>query len=224
MHLSGIVFAFSSLISLSTAHFRLVDPPPRGFSEDMLTRFPCGGQSMSKSRTSVSLTDLEMPIALEMGHDQTAVQVLLALGSHPGSNFNITLVPTFRQVGLGDFCLPSVSLDEQRLGVKPVDGMNATLQVVTNGDPNGGLYNCADITFSSTTEYTVPSSCKNGTGVTATPFSGEAATRNANESTPNGQPQRGNSGSGPTSNIAGHLETATWGVLGAIVVGGVALL
>ncbi|KMU75317.1 hypothetical protein CISG_04736 [Coccidioides immitis RMSCC 3703] len=97
MHLSGIVFAFSSLISLSTAHFRLVDPPPRGFSEDMLTRFPCGGQSMSKSRTSVSLTDLEMPIALEMGHDQTAVQVLLALGSHPGSNFNITLVPTVMQ-------------------------------------------------------------------------------------------------------------------------------
>jgi hypothetical protein len=27
------------------------------------------------------------------------------------------------------------------------DGMIATTQVVTNGGPNGGLYNCADITF-----------------------------------------------------------------------------
>jgi hypothetical protein len=26
--------------------------------------------------------------------------------------------------------------------------MQATIQVVTNGDPDGGLYNCADVTLS----------------------------------------------------------------------------
>ena len=51
-------------------------------------------------------------------------------------------------------------------GMSITEGMNATIQVVTNGDPDGGLYNCADITFSAGAE---PASgvCVNGTGVTA---------------------------------------------------------
>lgn len=75
-----------------------------------------------------------------MGHDQAAFQVLLGLGNDVGENFNITLIPTVRQKGLGKFCLPDVSLDEDAIGVKVREGMNATLQVVTSGDPNGGLY------------------------------------------------------------------------------------
>jgi hypothetical protein len=78
---------------------------------------------------------------MTMGHDQTALQVLLGLGNDPGNNFNISVLPLMRQVGLGDLCLPNVRLDETVLGVAPTDGMNATLQVVTNGDPSGGLYN-----------------------------------------------------------------------------------
>ena len=72
-----------------------------------------------------------------MGHDETAIQILLGLGDNPGDNFNITLVPTIRQEGLGDFCLQGVSLPTD-IGI--TDGTNATLQVVTNGDPTGGLY------------------------------------------------------------------------------------
>ncbi|WEW61407.1 hypothetical protein PRK78_006897 [Emydomyces testavorans] len=232
MYLSQSLIAFTSLISFSTAHFLLNAPPPRGFSEDQQVNFPCGGQSVSNSRTKVSLKDPQLSVALDMGHDQAAVQVLLGLGNDPGSNFNITLVPTFRQVGLGSFCLPRVSLDGKLLGVALQDGMNATLQVVTNGDPKGGLYNCADLTFSSTTDFSVPSKCTNGTGVTAMPFSGDASKRNANQSTPNGQAQQGgggspsqSSGQAPkSSNVAAPLETAAWGILGAIVAGGVAVL
>ncbi|EEP81153.1 hypothetical protein UREG_05995 [Uncinocarpus reesii 1704] len=230
MHFPRRILALSSLFSLSAAHFVLVEPTPRGFSEDELSNFPCGGQSVSDSRTKVSLNDPKISIALEMGHDQTAVQVLLGLGNDPGSNFNITLVPTFRQTGLGDFCLPEVSLQEQLMGVGLEDGMNATLQVVTNGDPTGGLYNCADITFSSTTEFAVSGKCKNGTGINAEAFSGDAAQRNANASTPNGQAQQGGSNTDPSgpaptsSNIAAPLQTAGWGILGAVVAGGVALL
>lgn len=147
MFFSQSLVVLTSLLSLSTAHFVLSDPPARGFSENQQINFPCGGQSVSKSRTKVSLEDALISIALEMGHDQAAVQVLLGLGNDPGSNFNITLVPTFRQIGLGDFCLPRVRFDEELLGVPLEDGMNATLQVVTNGDPSGGLYNVSHSVF-----------------------------------------------------------------------------
>lgn len=145
MFLSQPLIVLTSLLSLSTAHFVLSDPPARGFSENEQPNFPCGGQSVSKTRTKVSLKDPQISITLEMGHDQAAVQVLMGLGNDPGSNFNITLHPTFRQIGLGDFCLPNVRLDEALLGVPLRDGMNATLQVVTNGDPSGGLYNVSFI-------------------------------------------------------------------------------
>lgn len=32
-------------------------------------------------------------------------------------------------------------------GLNITEGTNATIQVQSNGDPDGGLYNCADITF-----------------------------------------------------------------------------
>lgn len=83
-----------------------------------------------------------------MGHDQAAFQVLLGLGNDPGENYNITLIPTLRQMGLGKFCLPDVSLDEDAIGVKVKEGMNGTVQVVTSGDPDGGLYQVFSIFLS----------------------------------------------------------------------------
>lgn len=89
---------------------------------------------------------------------------------------------------------------------------------------------CADIQFSSTATYNQPSSCKNNTGISAVPFSGAAAQRHANESTADGQAQSessgGHGGHGGTQSTAGAvpLQTAAWGMLGAAVVGGVAVL
>jgi len=219
-------FPLITLLTLTSAHFKLQAPPSRPFNEDTAGTFPCAGQQISSSRTQIPLSTSELSIVLEMGHDQTAVQVLLALGDDPGSNFNITLVHTFGQTGLGLFCLQNVPITEAVLGAPLRDGMNATLQVVTNGDPSGGLYNCADLTFSSTApQLSRPSNCVNGTGTKATLFSGDAAKRNANESTPNGQPQGGGAGPKPSStNVATPLQTVAWGILGAVVVGGAALL
>lgn len=89
-----------------------------------------------------------------------------------------------------------------------------------------------------------PSSCTNNTGISAIAFTGAAAERNANESTADGQAQSGSSGSSSDSGShSGHssatqtssttasstagavaLETAAWGILGAAVVGGLAVL
>jgi len=225
-------FPLISFLTLTSAHFKLVDPQARGFNEETLGAFPCGGQMSSGRRTQIPLNNPELFLALEMGHDQSAVQVLLALGNDPETHFNITLIQTFRQVGLGSFCLPSVPITAAMLGASLRDGLNATLQVVTNGDPKGGLYNCADLTFSSTTpQLSRPSSCVNGTGVTAVALSGDAAKRNANASTPNGQAQDGQAQDGqappPKSGagrVAALLGTVAWGIPGAVVIGGAALL
>lgn len=128
-----------ALAPLATAHFLLQYPTSRGFDEDTMPDFPCGGMSLSSNRTQLPISG-SFPVALKMGHSQTAVEVLLALGSNPGDNYNITLVKTFQITGLGEFCLPHVEFSEDILGVNVTDGMNATLQVQSNGDPSGGLY------------------------------------------------------------------------------------
>lgn len=227
---------FQTLLALSaamlpvSAHFSFNYPAARGDNEANLGTGPCGGfDTPASERTLVSTTSLT--VSLEMGHDQKAVQFLLGLGDNPGSNFNLTLLPTFRQEGLGEFCLQDIPLPTD-IGIR--DGVNATLQVVTNGDPNGGLYTCADLTFTTGT-VDPPSQCANGTEVTASPFPPEAAARNANESTADGQAQSGSSsqsGSGTGSSTAatstptGEAAAASvgWGVLGAAIIGAVAWL
>lgn len=93
------------------------------------------------------------------------------------------------------------------------------------------------MTFTSavTSDDVSPTVCKNNTGVTATPFSGAAAARNANESTADGQAQS-SSGSSSSSSASGTaatatskgaaapLETAAWGMMGAALIGGLAVL
>lgn len=132
-----IFLTLVSLTSFVCAHFTLDYPPARGFDEDKLGSFPCGGQdTVTTNRTSWPLAG--GPIQLTMGHDHAAVQVLIALGTNVTNNFNAILVPTTQEEGLGKFCLSDVKVPES-LGVK--EGDNATIQVVTNGDPSGGLYN-----------------------------------------------------------------------------------
>ncbi|KAI9367051.1 hypothetical protein BJX61DRAFT_530263 [Aspergillus egyptiacus] len=210
-----------------------------------MPEFPCGGLPPSNDRTQVSLSSPSFPIALEMGHDQTAVEILLGLGTNPGTNYNVTLRKTFRIEGLGAFCVPAIHLSEEVLGTKLTDGLNFTVQVVTNGHPSGGLYACADFQL---TTASVPSptanDCFNNTGVSGTYFTGAAADRHANASTADGQPQGSDSdhghghdqgGNGTASetdsaeettptDAATALQTAAWGVLGAAVVAGFAVL
>lgn len=94
------------------------------------------------------------------------------------------------------------------------------------------------MTFTSavTSDDVSPTVCKNNTGVTATPFSGAAAARNANESTADGQAQSGAGSSSSSSSASGTaatatskgaaapLETAAWGMMGAALIGGLAVL
>jgi hypothetical protein len=120
---------------LASAHFHMLYPSPRSDDDDTEPTFPCGGFPVSDNRTTVSSTGF--PLALEMGHDRTVVQVLLGIGNDVGDSFNITLEQTFQQQGEGAFCLPTVTIPKD-LNLK--DGTNATLQVITDGEGGGGLY------------------------------------------------------------------------------------
>ena len=130
----------SLLISLlpltALAHFSLVSPPGRDGDEEAQGDFPCGGgKTVSPKRTQFPLTG--GPIQLDLGHDESLVQVVLGLGNDPGTNYNITLLPTIQEQGPGDFCIGAVTIPE---GVAR-DGVNATIQVITNGESSPGLYN-----------------------------------------------------------------------------------
>ncbi|KAI4244289.1 MAG: hypothetical protein L6R40_003015 [Gallowayella cf. fulva] len=188
---------FASLVG---AHFTLDFPQVRGFDEDNLGTFPCGGQnSVSNTRTPWPLDGGSIQLTME--HDHAAVQVLVALGNDPSSNFNAVLVPTTQEEGIGQFCLSGVKVP-QSLGVK--DGDNATIQVVTNGDPSGGLYNCADITFSSTNSSASTSKCTNGRGIRTTQYSGKANANGTDATTPTTTA----SGTGAASPTASSAQTS----------------
>ncbi|KAF5873238.1 putative gpi anchored protein [Botrytis fragariae] len=154
-----------SLPLLSTAHFLLSYPASRGFNEDTLSQFPCGGQdTVSSNRTLWPLSGGS--IALDMEDASANIEVLIAFGNNVGSAFNTVLRQTFAETGTGSFCMQDLVVDG--VGWNVTEGMNATIQVVTGeAGTSGGLYNCADITFSKNVSMSV-GSCSNATDVKTT--------------------------------------------------------
>ena len=124
-----------SLLPLALAHFELVYPTERDANSDDQGEFPCSGaDSPSEERTDWSLQGDR--IELELGHARAYLQVLLAIGNDPGSNFNVELLPTVLQEGMGTLCLDNLQVPE---GVDVSDGTNATIQIAMDGET--GLYN-----------------------------------------------------------------------------------
>ena len=101
--LSSILF----FIPLATCHFQLQHPPSRaGEDEEKEATFPCGGYDTIKSRTQFPLTGGS--VQLELGHDESLVEVLLAVGNDPKDSFNIIWQPILQEEGLGLFCLQNL--------------------------------------------------------------------------------------------------------------------
>jgi hypothetical protein len=63
------------------------------------------------------------------------VAVYIGFGSAVGSAFNTVVRPTFTEQGLSNFRMTGIEIP----GGSGLEGMQATIQVVTNGDPDGGL-------------------------------------------------------------------------------------
>jgi len=200
-----------ALLPLASAHFSMKWPTPRGNDDGhQMTSFPCGGYDKpSAERTEFPLTGA--PIQLNMGHTQTNIKVLLALGNDPGSSFNITLRPTFQQEGPRDFCIGELNVPGN---AEELDGMNATIQVLSNGDPTGGLYTCADVVLTSKqfSESEYSNNCKNSSAIK---INQENIPGNPNETTSegghsHGTPTEGGAASPSQTGLAGSNTAVTW--------------
>ncbi|KAL4924020.1 putative GPI anchored protein [Aspergillus undulatus] len=139
-------------------------------------------------------------MALEMGHDERAMQFLRALGTNPSTNYNRPSASMGRQ---GAFCLAGNLISEPLLGRGVEDESNVTWGCSRTGIPAGDCMRYI-LVFSVTPHpimvvYCVPtfnlsadlslflsSICKNDTSVTAIPFTGLATHRSANMSTADG--------------------------------------
>ncbi|KAF2839775.1 hypothetical protein M501DRAFT_932828 [Patellaria atrata CBS 101060] len=202
--LSTSTLALSLFPLLTSAHFQLEWPEARGFEDRTAGDFPCGGfNDVSDERTPFPLSG--GPIQLDLGHTETKLQVVLALGNDPGDAYNHVLVPTIQERGPENFCFGMVTFPDE---LNLTEGMNATIQVLSNGDPSGGLYQCADITFTSTplstTDYN--DHCTNSSGIQVQPLEGGM---NANESSSDGHSHSHPSASATESEASASTSTST---------------
>ena len=123
-------------LSLTSAHFLMVYPASRGFDDAKIATFPCGGfDTVSTNRTLFPLSGGE--ISLEMADTSSNIEALIGPGNNVGNGFSQVIRQTFAQTGEGNFCMTGFSLPTN------LNGMNATIQVVTSSDDSAGLYNCA---------------------------------------------------------------------------------
>lgn len=132
------------------AHFKIVYPSGRGFDETNIVNFPCGGfNTPDTNRTSIPLTGT-FPIQLSMEHTSVKGAVYMALGNNPSSAYTIQLKQTFQETGPDNFCIGGVTIPSN---LNITAGTNATIQVITNGDPNGGLYQVISVPLFTTLCY-----------------------------------------------------------------------
>ncbi|TEB39303.1 hypothetical protein FA13DRAFT_465677 [Coprinellus micaceus] len=196
----------------ASAHFRLNYPEPRGvFVAANEVNF-CGGYVNAVSNRSTYPLSGGV-FTINTGHAGFTVGVLLSTEQNPNSweSFSLNETQTFvrdyaREEGAGTFCIP---LDIAGANIPgAVDGANVTIQVVFEGG-DGNLYQCADLTLSSS--FTTPSSvtCANET------VSGhsESSTSTA-PSTSSTSGSSGNSGVGQVQYLSGLTAAGSLALAG----------
>jgi hypothetical protein len=236
-------FLALALAPVAFAHFNLNYPETRGFDEDKEPTGPCGGyDTVSSQRTDFPISGA--PIQLTLGHQQTNVEVYLAVGDNPGNAFNTVLYPQFQVSGLGKFCLGDVSIPSS---LNVTEGTKATIQVITlaNGE-NTPLYQvgghchidhltilirpqCADVNLVSTTlsQSDYSSHCQNNTGVSVTQMNISGNPNGTSgTSTASGSASGSGAAASPTASShsgAAQAKAASW-VVGAVGLVGLAML
>ncbi|KAJ7112852.1 hypothetical protein C8R43DRAFT_856324, partial [Mycena crocata] len=149
----------ASLLAVARAHFQLQFPQPRGaFVEDDEPKFCDGYDNAASNRTVFPLSGGFFSINSE--HPSWTAGVSLSTKAEPTTfqDFS-TIVPFFRATGEGIFCL---NLDLSKTNASVTDGQNVTLEIVFDGG-DGQLFQCADLTLSSTAKISSDITCKNGT-------------------------------------------------------------
>lgn len=157
--LASVAFVFTLLMAIANAHFEMQFPPPRGqFNDDDEVKF-CDGYNSVGNRSTFPLDGGFF--SMKSSHSPWTVGVIVATADNPTSfNDFSQLVPFFQYQQAGIACFP--------LSFPPIngtsfrDGQNVTVQIVFDGG-DGKLYQCADLTLSSSVKISSNVSCTNST-------------------------------------------------------------
>jgi len=148
-------------VALSRSHFILQIPESLGFDDDMEMMEPCGGFNATSRAVVTNWPVSGGVMSLLAAHDKSTFQIQAALLSN--LNQWVPLSHNVSLTGGGSFCEPHVA------GIKDWVGKDAVLRVVMQADEEEGtMYQCAAITFKDGNPQSLPSDCKNATGIIAT--------------------------------------------------------
>ncbi|KAJ7431074.1 hypothetical protein B0H11DRAFT_2132194 [Mycena galericulata] len=182
--LAATILTIASLITLASAHFQMQFPIPRGpFVEDNEPTFCDGYTDVTPNRTIFPLNGGFFSLNSE--HTDWVIGVTLSTKQNATAFTDFTTITPFSQeTGEGLFCFPFDLLKTNATGL--ADGQNVTLEWVFNGG-DGTLFQCADLTLSSTATIPASVSCTNGT--TSASATGASATATSPASTGSSTPK-----------------------------------
>ncbi|OHW99967.1 hypothetical protein CSPAE12_01197 [Colletotrichum incanum] len=197
--------------NLASAHFGLTYPAWRadtlkatnetGYSQ---WTYPCAGVPYGTG----NVTDWPLDggsIELDLHHDWTYVFINLGLEANGNvTTHNITLTPEFwNATGAGTLCVEKLTLP-----TPAESGQRGSLQIVTVGDSGAGLYNCADIRFSSNATTLSSEQCKTD-GVTVYPIKEQSANGTSDSGNSTGNSTGGGGGSSGAAGSGAHMLALT---------------
>lgn len=129
-----------ALLPSTLAHFVLNYPPPLGpLDEDNEGTAPCGGLDINNPGNVTDVTVGGFSIASRSTHPQANWLFRVTTSTQEPYNWT-NVLPVVSQSGLGDFCLPSLSVPDSFVG------QQAILQV-TQGAVDGSLYQVSERWF-----------------------------------------------------------------------------
>ncbi|TQV92487.1 hypothetical protein V2A60_007172 [Cordyceps javanica] len=149
--------AASLLANLTSAHFTLKYPPTIGFEDAKEDTAPCGGFTPDLSKSD--LPDFHIDgdaVAVRLSHPQSKWLFRVTTSDDPSDANNWEQIyPIVLQSGLGDFCLPQLTVPQKYEGKKGV------LSIVSSA-VDGLLYQCSVVNFVKGSQK-APSQCTNAT-------------------------------------------------------------
>jgi len=153
------LFALVAASQLVQSHFLLNYPSTVGFDDDNEGIAPCGGFTVDFTGNVTNFAVGGDTIALTSTHPAAQWLFRATLDKTAAGNWT-SLLPVISQVDLGAFCETGVKVPSEWAGSQGV------IQIVQDA-VDGFLYQCAAVNFTAGTASSIPSSCSNATGLTA---------------------------------------------------------
>ncbi|KFY60042.1 hypothetical protein V496_05457 [Pseudogymnoascus sp. VKM F-4515 (FW-2607)] len=200
LNVNAIILGLAVSVAQVNGHFNLNYPTTLGFDDKTEGTGPCGGFDPSLDKT----TDFHI------GGDVIAVK-----STHPKSNWYfrattnenasggwVNILPEIEQTGLGSYCEQDLTLPDSFAGKK---GFVQAVQHAVDGD----LFQCAPVNFVAGKAASIPSDCKNATGISATRLGGAASSSAASSSAASSSAaSTGSSAPSSTSGGGGASQTS----------------